>query len=62
MTEGWARPLNSRKHHYFRKRQSVCGKWMLFNDNLEPDTFASPDDCVACRRALDKEKEQTNEQ
>lgn len=53
--EGWARPLNSKKHHFFRDGASVCGKWMLFSKDLEPDTFKSPDDCAACRKKLEKE-------
>lgn len=54
--EGWARPINSRKHHYFRDRQSVCGKWMFLSNDLEADEFASPDDCTSCRKKLISEK------
>ncbi|HEY3591901.1 MAG TPA: hypothetical protein VGL07_17810 [Buttiauxella sp.] len=58
LTAGWARPLNSRKHHFFKEGEavSICGKWMLVNPVREPDTFESPDDCLACRRKLTKEQ------
>ncbi len=54
---GWARPLNSRKHHFFKEDEvtSICGRWMMFGDGREPDTFESPDDCAACRKKLSKE-------
>lgn len=57
-TEGWGFPLASRKAHYFRDARSLCGKW-LFTGRLEPpeNTWKTgPDDCVPCRRALDKER------
>ncbi|HEY2452849.1 MAG TPA: hypothetical protein VGI71_09550 [Scandinavium sp.] len=58
---GWARPVNANKHHYFKAGEltSICGRWMLFSDNREPDTFESPDDCTACRRKLKVEKTRT---
>lgn len=54
---GWARPGSATKHHYFEEGEvtSICRRWMYFGDNREPDTFESPDDCVACRRKLNKE-------
>lgn len=54
---GWARPLNSRRHHFFKAGEitSICGKWMLYSDNREPDTFESPDDCASCRKKINKE-------
>lgn len=54
---GWARPINANKHHYFKENEmtSICGKWMLFSDNREPDTFESADDCAACRKKINKE-------
>ena len=55
---GWARPINASKHHYFAEDEatSICGRWMYFGHDREPDTFESPDDCVACRRKLNKER------
>ncbi|EBR3877723.1 hypothetical protein T062_18840 [Salmonella enterica subsp. arizonae] len=55
---GWVRPVNASKHHFFTENEttSICGRWMHFGHNREPDTFESPDDCVACRRKLNKER------
>ncbi|HIB9845944.1 TPA: hypothetical protein ACWZIO_003183 [Escherichia coli] len=57
-TAGWARPANSRKYHYFARDEvtSICRRWM-YSGEREPDSFESPDDCVVCRRKLNKEKE-----
>lgn len=57
LTEGWLKPIQARKFHYFRDgRQALCGRWLLLaNGNLEPETGPGPDDCAACRRKLDKE-------
>jgi hypothetical protein len=53
--EGWGFPGQSRKCHYFEASRSLCGKWALFRERLEPDTGTkSPDDCAECRRRLDK--------
>ncbi|EDZ8927967.1 hypothetical protein FWN46_08010 [Salmonella enterica] len=53
---GWARPINASKHHYFTEgaTTSICGRWMYFGHNREPDTFESPDDCATCRRKLNR--------
>ncbi|MDX1857191.1 hypothetical protein SFA64_00085 [Escherichia coli] len=44
------------KHHYFAEGEitSICGGWMYFGNEREPDTFESPDDCKKCRRKLNK--------
>lgn len=59
--EGWGFTGTSRKAHYFRDGRSLCGKWGFRRSSAphEPDTGPSPDDCAACRKALDKEKEGT---
>ncbi|EAT2562205.1 hypothetical protein EI761_18120 [Salmonella enterica] len=48
--------MNASKHHYFTEGAvtSICGRWMHFGHNREPDTFESPDDCAACRRKLNR--------
>lgn len=55
---GWAFPGNSRKAHYFgADGMALCGKWANLGmpaEAHEPDTGPSQDDCVACRRKLDK--------
>lgn len=55
---GWARPLASRKHHYFEEDTtiSICGRWMLARPEREPDDFESADDCKACRRKIEAKK------
>jgi hypothetical protein len=61
LTEGWAFPSwDARKCHYYGEdRRSLCGKWAYVAalappPGLQPDEGASPDDCAACRRKLDK--------
>lgn len=54
----------SRKFHYIPAdtEKALCGKWGLSpfvadaraQTRLQADTGPSPDDCVACRRKLDK--------
>ena len=53
--EGWAQPVNSRKFHYFRERQSLCGKWMFFGQNLDDDKTEWGGECSVCRKKLNKE-------
>ena len=53
--KGWGFPANSRKAHYFIDGRSLCGKWAFFG-NLEDSNDDSPDNCTACKKALQKEK------
>ena len=53
--EGWAMPGLAKKFHYFRKSRSLCGRWMFSPLGLLPDDGKGLDDCVACRRQLEKE-------
>ena len=55
--EGWTWLINSRKWHYFVDCKSLCGKFMrLSNLGLEQGNDGSPDNCMACRKALEKRK------
>lgn len=54
--EGWARPMAAKKYHYFRGITSLCGRWMYGGELFEDIGPAHKDDCVPCRRELDKEK------
>jgi hypothetical protein len=56
--EGWGFTGTSTKAHYFRDGTSLCGRWGFRHPDapLEPDDAPSKSDCVACRRALDKER------
>ena len=53
--QGWGWPSNSKKAHYFVDHTALCGKWMFFG-SLDASDTTSPDDCMACRRRLDKVK------
>lgn len=56
-SEGWAWLYNSRKWHFFRNKQSLCGKFMLLGhpiDGYEIDRD-SPSDCAECKRRRAKE-------
>jgi len=58
---GWRWPWNSRKAHYFDEGEaiSLCGTWMYSGPTQgDASSPATPDDCKACRRKLDKRKEQ----
>lgn len=54
--EGWGviRP-GDRRAHYYRDMFSLCRRVGFYNGPVEPDDAPSPDDCKACRKALDKE-------
>lgn len=55
--EGWAFPANSRKAHFFRNTMALCRRYGFYTGPLQPDDGTpSPDDCVACRRAVDAEQ------
>ena len=68
MTEGWTNfGGQSRKFHYIpaENDRALCGKWALSPfagkdarqlANLQPDDGPSKDDCVACRRKLDRRR------
>jgi hypothetical protein len=54
--EGWGFPGAARKAHYFRGAISICRRW-FYGGRLEPETGKrSPNDCVQCRRLLDKDE------
>lgn len=55
---GWGFTARSTKAHYFRDGTSLCRKWgfRVSTAPHEPDKGPSPDDCLACRRVLDKER------
>jgi len=53
---GWTWLTNSTKWHYFnRDNKSMCGKFMLLRlPELEDGNNDSPDNCKACRKALEQ--------
>lgn len=55
--EGWTWLVNSTKWHYFVDGDALCGKWMLLartGGTLQQGNDTSPDNCMACRRKLEK--------
>jgi hypothetical protein len=56
-TEGWGviRP-GDRRAHYYRSMTALCRRVGFYQGPLEPDEFASKQDCAACRKVLDREK------
>ena len=56
---GWGRPLNANKWHYFDNDMiSLCRKWM-YNGETEQGQDEHAENCVACKRkklANDKKK------
>lgn len=58
--EGWTWLSNSNKWHYFRNNTSLCNRFMLLAvGDLEQGNDASPDNCMACRKKLEKERQLT---
>lgn len=62
-TVGWYWPINARKAHFDRgDGRALCDKWMRVNPFTGQgapiqggiESPSSPDDCVACRRKVDK--------
>jgi hypothetical protein len=55
--EGWAFLYNSPKWHYFDANgHSLCKKWMTFAADREQGNDGSPDNCKACKTALELRK------
>lgn len=48
--EGWAHPLNERKHHYYRGGRSLCGRKGFFGkvQHRSKGILCSTDECHAC--------------
>lgn len=55
--EGWSRIIPpQKKSHYFVKGRSLCGRYGFPPQPLQPDDYAGPDDCAACRKKADLRK------
>ena len=51
--EGWHRPSNSRKWHYYRDMRSLCGATLFgYGGDFAVGDNESPDNCVACKKKL----------
>lgn len=46
--QGWGRPANSNRWHYFVGAMSLCGKWM-FGGHLEQGNDNHSDNCTSCK-------------
>lgn len=51
--KGWGFPMLSKKAHYFEGGMSLCRKWM-FGGELEDDRHEHKQNCMACRKKLEK--------
>jgi len=62
--EGWAKPFNTRKYHYFVKSKSLCGRWMFFGKDLTPHDGGplTKVDCKTCYRLLQKRLQKQKEE
>lgn len=59
--EGWAKPLNVKKWHYFRGGRSLCGSWGYFGTALQEDDGKDhKEDCGRCLKKLRKEKKKND--
>jgi hypothetical protein len=54
LAEGWGWPANSRKAHYVRKQEAICGGWW-FSGELFSGNEDSSDNCAKCKRLRAKE-------
>jgi hypothetical protein len=64
--EGWGRPFNGKKLHYFRalyglgyQKRSLCGRWTVFHmgtgGSLRTSYSNSTHVCTSCRKKRDEE-------
>lgn len=55
--KGWVRLYYWKKFHWIENRESLCGKWMFLGQDpqaFDDDTTVKKDECVVCRKKLDK--------
>lgn len=50
--EGWYWPEGSRAAHYFRRGQSLCGRWCVHTSVIQSQRAPLSTDCAACRAEL----------
>ena len=57
--EGWQRPGQARKWHYFRDGTALCNRWAWLGraplDQDTPGFGKGPNDCAACWRKREAE-------
>lgn len=51
--KGWGCPILSKKAQYFEGGMSLCRKWM-FGGELEDGRHDHKQNCLSCRKALEK--------
>ena len=54
--EGWGFPVSCGKAHYFIRSMSLCGRHGYYFGPLEQGNDDNPDNCVMCRKKLQKKK------
>lgn len=59
--EGWVSLMNSRKYHYARDGETLCGRYMYLGNSFEEDgqmNTPKKDDCLTCWKKRKAELEQ----
>jgi hypothetical protein len=55
IAKGWKWVYGSPKFHYFIEGQSLCRRWLVLSDrDLELGNNNSPDNCIACKKVINK--------
>lgn len=52
VSEGWARPANARKFHYYIGGRSLCGKWFFLGVVDEDSGESTSADCKPCAKIM----------
>lgn len=55
MKEGWTWLINSKKEHYFRNGQSLCGKWACLGNDFTNEPPRMGVACAMCLKKREKE-------
>jgi hypothetical protein len=50
-SKGWHWLTNTQKSHYFINKESLCGSWAIFTNELA-GTLPGQDKCKSCRKKL----------
>lgn len=56
--QGWARPANSRKYHYFVGAMALCHRWAFLAPDLDDTNDDHAENCAACKREIVKLRKQ----
>lgn len=59
--EGWGKPANSKKEHYFIGMKSLCMRWALFSSTLRKEPSETFLVCEECMKGFQRQKESRDE-